>query len=149
MFGIIYNYIKIQKLLNKIYDGEKIEKNLSKIFGVECKRDWVGRLYMVVNPILQNIETGGNTLIYDRDEKVVIEGWVMKNLELIRQFVVNNAMFDLLSYDIKRIDDDENYLIVFKNIYFDDMKRLVKWSGFLIIAGLLTWLGFNIFWTFK
>lgn len=145
MFGIIYNYIKIQKLLNKIYDGEKIEKNLSKIFGVECKRDWVGRLYMVVNPILQDIETGGNTLIYDRDEKVVIEGWVMKNLELIRQFVVNNAMFDLLSYDIKRIDDDENYLIVFKNIYFDDMKRLVKWGGFLIIAGLLTWLGFNIF----
>lgn len=145
MFGIIYNYIKIQKLLNKIYDGEKIEKNLSKIFGVECKRDWVGRLYMVVNPILQDIETGGNTLIYDRDEKVVIEGWVMKNLELIRQFVVNNAMFDLLSYDIKRIDDDENYLIVFKNIYFDDMKRLVKWCGFLIIAGLLIWLGFNIF----
>lgn len=145
MFGIIYNYIKIQKLLNKIYDGEKIEKNLSKIFGVECKRDWVGRLYMVVNPILQDIETGGNTLIYDRDEKVVIEGWVIKNLELIRQFVVNNAMFDLLSYDIKRIDDDENYLIVFKNIYFDDMKRLVKWGGFLIIAGLLTWLGFNIF----
>lgn len=145
MFGIIYNYIKIQKLLNKIYDGEKIEKNLSKIFGVECKRDWVGRLYMVVNPILQDIETGGNTLIYDRDEKVAIEGWVMKNLELIRQFVINNAMFDLLSYDIKRIDDDENYLIVFKNIYFDDMKRLVKWGGFLIIAGLLTWLGFNIF----
>lgn len=145
MFGIIYNYIKIQKLLNKIYDGEKIEKNLSKIFGVECKRDWVGRLYMVVNPILQDIETGGNTLIYDRDEKVAIEGWVMKNLELIRQFVVNNAMFDLLSYDIKRIDDDENYLIVFKNIYFDDMKRLVKWGSFLIIAGLLTWLGFNIF----
>lgn len=145
MFGIIYNYIKIQKLLNKIYDGEKIEKNLSKIFGVECKRDWVGRLYMVVNPILQDIETGGNTLIYDRDEKVAIEGWVMKNLELIRQFVINNAMFDLLSYDIKRIDDDENYLIVFKNIYFDDMKRLVKWGSILIVTGLLTWLGFNIF----
>ena len=40
---------------------------------------------------------------------------------------------------------NENYLIVFKNIYFDDMKRLVKWGSFLIIAGLLTWLGFNIF----
>ena len=144
MFGTIINYFKIKKLLLKIYDGEKIEKNLSKIFGVECKRDWVGRLYMVVNPILQNIEDGGNTLIFDKNDNVLIEGWVMKNLELIRNFVVNNSMFDLLTYSIEKIDDDNNYLIVFKNIYFDDMMRIVKWSGALVIAGLLTWLGFII-----
>ena len=145
MFGTIINYFKIKKLLLKIYDGEKIEKNLSKIFGVECKRDWVGRLYMVVNPILQNIEDGGNTLIFDRDDNVLIEGWVMKNLELIRNFAVNNSMFDLLTYSIEKIDDDNNYLIVFKNIYFDDMVRIVKWSAALVIIGLLTWLGFVIF----
>lgn len=145
MFGTIINYFKIKKLLLKIYDGEKIEKNLSKIFGVECKRDWVGRLYMVVNPVLQNIEDGGNTLIFDRDDNVMIEGWVMKNLELIRNFVVNNSMFDLLTYSIEKIDDDNNYLIIFKNIYFDDMMRIVKWSVVLAIIGLLTWLGFVIF----
>ena len=145
MFGTIINYFKIKKLLLKIYDGEKIEKNLSKIFGVECKRDWVARLYMVVNPILQNIEDGGNTLIFDRDDNVLIEGWVMKNLELIRNFDVNNSMFDLLTYSIEKIDDDNNYLIVFKNIYFDDMVRIVKWSAALVIIGLLTWLGFVIF----
>lgn len=145
MFGTIINYFKIKKLLLKIYDGEKIEKNLSKTFGVECKRDWVGRLYMVVNPILQNIETGGNTLVFDRNDNVMIEEWVMKNLELIRNFVVNNSMFDLLTYSIEKIDDDNNYLIVFKNIYFDDMVRIVKWSAALVIIGLLTWLGFVIF----
>lgn len=145
MFGTIINYFRVKKLLLKIYDGERIEKNLTKIFGVECKRDWVGRLYMVVNPILQNMEDGGNTLIFDRDNKVMIEGWVMKNLELIRNFVINNSMFDLLTYSIDRIDDDDNYLIVFKNIYFDDMMRIVKWSAATIIVGLLTWLGFVIF----
>jgi len=145
MFRTIINYFKIKKLLLKIYDGEKIEKNLSKTFGVECKRDWVGRLYMVVNPILQNIETGGNTLVFDRNDNVMIEEWVMKNLELIRNFVVNNSMFDLLTYSIEKIDDDNNYLIVFKNIYFDDMVRIVKWSAALVIIGLLTWLGFVIF----
>lgn len=145
MFGTIINYFRIKKLLLKIYDNEKIEKNLSKTFGVECKRDWVGRLYMVVNPILQNIEDGGNTLIFDRDDNVMIEGWVMKNLELIRNFVVNNSMFDLLTYSIEKLDDDNNYLIVFKNIYFNDMMRIVKWSGALVIIGLLTLLGFFIF----
>ena len=145
MFRTIYNYIKIQKLLNKIYDGEKIEQNLTKTFGVECKRDWVGRLYMVVNPILQNIEDGGNTLVLDRNEKVMIEGWVMKNLELIRNFIINNSMFDLLAYSIDKIDDDDNYLIVFKNIYFDDIKRIFKWIGITILIGLLVGLGFLIF----
>lgn len=124
MFRIIVNYIKINRLLRKIYKNEKIEKNLSQIFGVPCKQDWVGRLYMVVNPILQDIEEGGNKIIYDQNNNVQIEAWVMKNLEMIRNFVVNNSMFDLLTYSIDRIDDDENYLIVFKNIYFDDMKKI-------------------------
>lgn len=145
MFGTIYKYFAVKRLLNKIYDNEKIEENLSRTFGVECKRDWVGRLYMVVNPILQNIESDGNTLVYNRDDKMMIEVWVMHNLELIRNFVVNNSMFDLLTYSIERIDDDENYLIVFKNIYFDDIIKICKWSAGIIVAGLLTWLGFLIF----
>lgn len=124
MFRIIVNYIKINRLLRKIYKNERIEKNLSQIFGVPCKQDWVGRLYMVINPILQDIDEGGNKIIYDQNNNVQIEAWVMKNLEMIRNFVVNNSMFDLLTYSIDRIDDDENYLIVFKNIYFDDMKKI-------------------------
>lgn len=132
MFKTIINFIKIQKYLNKIYREEKIEKNLSQIFGVECKHDWVGRLYMVINPIIQNVEDGGNTLIMDRDEKVMIEGWVMKNLELIRNFIINNSMFDLLTYSIEKLDDDENYLVIFKNVYFDDMKTVIKWILFSI-----------------
>ena len=131
MIKTIINYIKIQKLLNKIYDNEKIEQNLSQLFSVPCKRDWVGRLYMVINPILQNIENDGNTLIIDNNN-TNIEAWVMKNLELVRNFVVNNSMFDLLTYSIDRIDDDDNYLVVFKNIYFDDIKRICKWAAILI-----------------
>ena len=145
MFRTIYNYFKVKHLLNKIYDNEKIEKNLSRTFGVECKRDWVGRLYMVVNPILQNMETDGNAIVYDKDDNMMIEAWVMKNLELIRNFVVNNSMFDLLTYSIEKLDDDENYLIVFKNVYFDDIIKICKWTAGIFIAGLLTGLGFLIF----
>ena len=145
MFGTIHRYFKIKRLLNRIYDTEKIEENLSRTFGVECRRDWVGRLYMVVNPILQNIEDGGNTVVYDKDDKMMVEVWVMKNLELIRNFVINNSMFDLLTYSIERLDDDENYLIVFKNIYFDDIMKICRWTAVILAAGLLTGLGFLIF----
>lgn len=141
MIGTIINYIKIQRILRKIYKAENIEKNLSDLFGVPCKKDWVGRLYMVINPIIQDIESGGNTLVYNSNETVIIEGWVMKNLELIRKFVVNNSLFDLLTYSIDKIDDDDNYLVVFKNIYFDTMKQIVIWSliilSFGVIAGII------------
>ncbi len=100
---------------------------------------------MVVNPIIQDIEDGGNTLIYDKDENLVIEAWVMKNLELIRNFVVNNSLFDLMTYKIEKIDDDDNYLIVFKNIYFDDMKRLIIWGSISFLIGLATVIGFLIY----
>lgn len=139
MFGTIRDYFRVKKVLKAIYHNENIEKNLSKIFGVQCRQDRVGRLYMVVNPILQNIESDGNTIIYDHNDSQMIEAWVMKNLELSRNFVVENQMFDLLTYTITRIDDDDNFLVVFKNIFFDDMLRLWKtllWVLFgLCIAG--------------
>jgi hypothetical protein len=94
---------------------------------------------MVINPILQNIQADGNEMIFDKDNNAQIEAWVMKNLELIRHFVVNNSMFDILSYSIERLDDDENYLVVFKNIYFDDVKRIVKWTFGIIITALIGW----------
>ena len=140
MLKTIINYIRVQRVLKQIYQAEHVEDNLSRLFGVPCKQDWVGRLYMVINPLLQNIESNGNTLTLDRDNNVMIEAWVMKNLDLIRNFVVNNSMFDLLTYSIERIDDDENYLVVFKNVYFDDMKRVCKWLAILtpiIIIGVL------------
>ena len=141
VMGTIINYIRVQRLLNKIYDNEKIESNLSRIFGVPCKRDWVGRIYMLINPILQNIESDGNEMVYDKNDNMMIEAWVMKNLEMIRHFIVNNSMFDLLTYSITKYDDDENYLVVFKNIYFDSVVRIVRWVGAGVgvaaIAGLL------------
>lgn len=142
MLKTIINYIRVQRVLKQIYQAEHVETNLSRLFGVPCKQDWVGRLYMVINPLLQNIESNGNTLTLDRNNKVMIEEWVMKNLDLIRNFVVNNSMFDLLTYSIERIDEDENYLVVFKNVYFDDMKLVCKWLAILtpiiIIAIIIT-----------
>lgn len=135
MFKTIRDYFRIQRILKAIYHNENIEKNLTQLFGVECKQDWVRRLYMVINPILQNIENDGNSVIYDHNNTQMIEAWVMKNLELSRNFVVENQLFDLLTYKIERIDDDDNYLVVFKNVMFDDFMKIVKWF-FAILAVL-------------
>jgi hypothetical protein len=96
---------------------------------------------MVINPILQDIETDGNKLVYDINNNPAIEAWVMRNLDIIRKFVISHSMFDLMTYSITRLDDDENYLVVFKNLYFDDFKRVCLWSlgiiTILIVAGII------------
>lgn len=137
MFKTIKDYLRIQRVLKQIYVGEKIPENLSRIFGVECHVDWIGRLYMVINPILQNIQDDGNTMIYDHNDKQMVEAWVMKNLELSRNFIINNQMFDILTYSIEKLDDDENYLVVFKNILWDDFKHILKISGWILGIGMI------------
>lgn len=140
MFRTIRDYFKIQKMLKAIYHNENLTKNLSQVFGVPCNEDWVGRLYMLVNPVLQNVESDGNTIIYDHNDNRMVEAWVMKNLELSRNFVTENQLFDIMTYSITKYDDDDNYLVVFKNIFFDDVVRIVKWLGVgvgvLIMVGL-------------
>lgn len=146
MFATIRDFFRIQKVLKAIYHNENIEKNLSQLFGVECKRDWAGRLYFLVNPVLQDIETGGNSTVYDHNDNQMVEAWVMKNLELARGFVVENQLFDLLTFKIEKYDNDENYLVVFKNIMFDSMLRIVKTILWILTAGsiagilLLPWM---------
>ena len=137
MFKTIRDYFKIQRVLKQIYDAEKIPENLSRIFGVECNVDWVGRLYMVINPILQNIQEDGNAIIYDHNDKQMVEAWVMKNLELSRNFIINNQMFDILTYSIEKLDEDENYLVVFKNVLWDDFKRILKIWGWILGIGVI------------
>ena len=54
---ILYNFIKFfflnlkyTRLLNKIYKNENILNNLSQLFEVRFKKDWIGRVYAVLNP---------------------------------------------------------------------------------------------------
>ena len=42
-----------------------------------------------------------------------------------------NNLFDLLTYEIKKLDDYDNYLFVIKPITFDDCK---KWTKIFVIT---------------
>ena len=49
--------IKYTKILRKIYKDEGLLEKFSKLFGVEFKIDWVGRIYTVINPNIKCVET--------------------------------------------------------------------------------------------
>lgn len=142
---IIYKFIKcfldhrfFSKTLNKIYKDENLPDNLSKLFGTNFKMDWVGRLYTVINPNLMDIKDQ----IYEYNDKgfdntEYIEREIMLKLNIISDFIHANNLFELLTYDIKKLDDYGNYLFIIEPITLKDCIKYTKLFALeLLIIGL-------------
>ena len=122
--------------MKQIYEDEQLLYKFSELFGTEFRIDWVGRMYAVFNPNIINNELDVNSQIFEYDEngltnKPYIEKWIMTKLIIIKDFIMANNLFDLLTYEIKRIDDYDNYLFIIKPITFDDC---MKWSKIFAIT---------------
>lgn len=123
--------IKYTKLLKKIYKDEKLLEKFSQLFGVEFRIDWVGRIYTVINPNILNDKLDINTQIFEYGangltNEPYIEKYIMTKFNLVKDFIMANNLFDLLTYEIKRIDEYDNYLFVIKPITFDECKKWTK-----------------------
>lgn len=136
--------IKYTKLLRQIYKDEKLIDKFSKLFGVEFRIDWVGRLYAVINPNIIDEKLDVNTQIFEYGENGLtnepyVEKYIMTKLNLVKDFIMANNLFDLLTYEIKKLDDYDNYLFVIKPITFDDCKKWIK--IFAIVYPILITMG--------
>jgi hypothetical protein len=139
---ITYNFIKYlilniryTKILRRIYKEEQIPENLSKLFNTNFKIDWVGRLYTVINPNLLNGEYDMNTQIFEYGEKgltneMFVERYIMQKLNIASNFIKANNLFDLLTYNIKKIDTYDNYLFIIQPITLSDC---LKWAKLFLL----------------
>ena len=123
--------IKYTRLLTKIYKDENLLYKFSQLFGVEFRQDWIGRIYTVINPNILDDKVDVNTQIFEYGENGLtnepyIEKYIMMKLNLVKDFIMANNLFDLLTYNIKKIDDYDNYLLIIKPITFDDCKKWTK-----------------------
>jgi hypothetical protein len=128
--------IKYTKILRKIYKDEGLLEKFSQLFGVEFKMDWVGRVYTVINPNIIDDKLDINTQIFEYGDNGLtnepyVEKYIMTKLNLVSDFIMANNLFDLLTYEIKKLDDYDNYLFVIKPITFDDC---MKWTKIFAIT---------------
>lgn len=139
--------IKYTRLLKDIYKNEQILLKFSQLFGTEFRIDWVGRIYTVINPNIVGDKLDTNTQFFEYGEHgfsnaMYVEKWVMLKLNAIQEFVMANNLFDVLTYDLKRLDEYDNYLFVIKPITFDDCAKWTKifaivYPSIAIIATIL------------
>jgi hypothetical protein len=137
--------IKYTRLLKRIYKDENLLEKFSQLFNTEFRMDWVGRMYTVINPNIINDKLDVNTQIFEYGEngftnEPYIEKYIMTKFNLVKDFIMANNLFDLLTYEIKRIDEYDNYLFVIKPITFDECKQWTKIFGIvyslILVAGI-------------
>lgn len=135
---------KYTRILKNVYKDENLLLKFSQLFGTEFRMDWVGRIYTVINPNVIKEQFDTNTQIFEYGENgfsntVYIEHWIMTKLNAAQNFIMANNLFDLLTYEIKRLDNYDNYLFIIKPITFDDC---IKWTKtFAIVYSILAIIG--------
>lgn len=145
----LWVHIKYYKILNKVYKEENLLENLSALFNVSFKKDWVGRIYAVFNPYVKDGSFNPNIQIYEYTENglvndAYIEYHILTQLNIAKQFIKANNLFDLLTYRIKSLDDNGNYLFIMEPITWADCKKYSKlvaiiWPLILILGGVLVY----------
>lgn len=134
---ILYNFFRYQKVINNVVCAPEFIRALSSSFGVSFQKDRIGRLYTVINPYVQKIDINSNDIVYDQD-KPVIDKWIMDKFILIDMVIKNHDLFDILTYDIVRVDDDMNYLLTISNALLKDALRIMKWIGGIATVLIIT-----------
>ncbi|MDE7347999.1 MAG: hypothetical protein K2N48_14810 [Muribaculaceae bacterium] len=153
LYRFIKGYLqnrKYQKILNKVYEEDEIIAKLSFALGSQFRRDWIGRLYTVINPAIKDGKYDYTQVYeyaqegYDTTEHA--QQWIVERLSAIQTVIQTNNLFDVLSFTIKKLDDEGNYLFVVYPVTLPEV--LETWKGAAIQAGLIVGAGttLGIFW---
>ena len=143
-------HLRYTKILKKVYKDENLLDNLSSLFKVPFKMDWLGRVYAVFNPHIQEGVYNPNNQIYEYDEngltnKAYVESYIMNQLNIAKRFIQASNLFDLLTYKIKKIDDYDNYLFIMQSITYEDFKTATKRFIWVFLTVCLIIIGFLIY----
>lgn len=143
MFSTVVNFFRYQRVIRDVIRNTDFVKALSTSFGIQFKYDRLYRLYAVINPYVQNFGTNEDGIVYSED-KPIVDKWVVDNFIVIDMMIKNHNLFDILSYEITKLDDDMNYLLVVHNTLLEPMKRVVKRTGLVILGIVLTIIIYNL-----
>ena len=140
---LIY-YIKYCKILKDAYYKEGLLKNLNMALNTDFSMDWVGRLYTVLNSniLAMNNDSvaGSSSIIYEftvdgeLSDRAHIEKWIMDRMNFLNMFIQQNALFDIITYTLTKIDDNGNWLLVLEPLNFQDMKKWTKRFAILMLV---------------
>ena len=148
--GKLYWLIK-DKSIGKGAKGRNLVLWKTKIFAILCKilekylnlkpkKDWIGRIYGIINP---NLDINGNmswsnTIIELDDDNTnsdaYVKAWIYKQMNMVKYVfkLDESGFFDYIGCDITHVGPKEhdNFLVVFyivsQKAFLQNLKKLLK-----------------------
>lgn len=134
-----YIYFKRdKKIVSDTLYGDAFKVVIRKYLKTTLKKDWIGRLYGVVNPNLdENGKYDFNSVIIEIDgdntnNNEYVKNWVYRQMQLIASLFKIEKLYDYIDIDFKHVgpENQDNYLIIFdivsRQSFVDSVKKFFR-----------------------
>jgi len=149
-----YQYIQAKETIGEFIHSQEFKDVLKKYLRIDFDEDWIGRIYGVINPLLDiDNKVNMNSVIVELDgdntnNRIQVQTWLSKQLSLIYELFklqrINlDNLFQEISIDCKHVGPKEhdNYLIVLdlvrRQIFSSKVKKLLIHIGVYSILILI------------
>ena len=145
-------YIKDWRLVEESLHGDGFRSLLKHYLKMDSRIDWLGRVYGVVNPAInEKSEFDYNGMVFElngvnTNNKTWVENWLYKQMILVNNIfdVQKTGFFDIIDANVKHVgpENADNYLIVFDIASRKEMvrrwKRVILQSiAYAVVAGII------------
>lgn len=153
-FVLIKEYVYDYDYVSDSLYSEAFYKILEKYLNLKVKKDWIGRIYGIINP---NLDINGkldfnNTIIEIDDNNTnsneYVKNFIYKQMNMVKYVfdLSESGFFDYIGCDITHVGPKEhdNYLIVFyivsQKAMLQNLKRLLKQFSIYTIIAIIAYL---------
>ena len=132
----IYHYIKDYSYISDTFYSDAFKMILKEYLDVNIKKDWIGRLYGVINPNINKegqfditktiIEIDGD----NTNNNEYVKHWTYKQLTIIGELFKIENLYHYIDLEFRHVGPKEadNYLLIFdivsRKIMTSNMKKL-------------------------
>lgn len=130
----IYKYITDMSYISDTLYSKEFLTVLKQYLRISVKKDWIGRLYGVINPYIDiegKIDFNNTIIEIDGDNtnsNEYVKNWVYRQFNLIDNLFKINKLYDYINVDIKHVGplNADNYLIVIDVVSRKEMAYMLK-----------------------
>ena len=149
-----YQYNKDLKYIGDTLYSDELKLVLKKYLKTDFRKDWIGRLYGVVNPNISDNKYDFNNIVVEIDgdntnNNEYVKTWVYRQMKLVGSLFKIQKLYDYINIDFEHVGPEnmDNYLVIFdvvsRKVFAQSFKRFIKRLFFLGIVAVLVFLSFK------
>lgn len=146
-----YLYLKDYNNVGEFLYGDTFKKLIKQYLNLDLDRDWLGRLYGIINP---NLDIEGNlnvnNIVIELDGRNTnnneyVKIWIYKQLNMIGDLFKMHNVYNYIDMDIERVGpvNGDNFLVVFDIVSRQEMahyfKLFMRQLLFYAIIAVVVW----------